>query len=385
MRKIAVITDMDVRGSGYRNLSIPLLQGLEDCGYSVKIAGFQYDGSEHPFSFSILPAQNIADCVAIIRNLNSLWKFDVLIVLLDIPLQETFLREFQSRDFKYIGIFPIEAPPLCADWAMVLAQMDKALVISEFGAKEAQTQGIDAEHIQIGIDCESWKYPTEQERAKLRTAMGFDDDAFVVLTVADNQERKNLSRSMEMFADFSKLHKNSQYLLVTREHFWGGWKLRSYATELGISDKFHVFERGMSYKDLWGLYAIADVFLLTSKAEGLGMPILEAMAMKVPVVATNFAGMAEHLQDGKNGYPIDYYTEPEFDTYRDPFGNGKRVFAKRHEGFLVLHHLANGAEPEGRIQNAYEYVLGRTHQISTNQLRLAIESLYEDNSNMQNA
>ena len=391
--KICVLTDFDLRGSGYKNLTVPLLDGLATNGHDIKVAGLQYDGSQHDFPFSLIPARTMADAVAIVKNLEILWKFDVLIVLLDIPIQEQLLNAFQTRTFKYVGVFPIEAPPLCMEWAMTLLQMDKAFVISEFGAKAAKEVGVDAEHLQIGIDTEVWKAPTPEEKQKIRKALGVDDETFVILTVADNQERKNLSRAMEIVADFVYDYypvsqavikekdlrpiKKVQYNLVTREHFWGGWKIRSHAEALGISMNLSVYERGMSFQDLWGLYAVSDAFLLTSKTEGLGMPVLEAMAMKVPVIGTDFAGIGEHLDGGKRGVPIDYYDYPDFDPYTDPFGNGLRVFAKRQSGMEGLKFIQDFGV-ENRIENAFQYVKARTHQISVDQLENALQGLYED-------
>jgi glycosyltransferase involved in cell wall biosynthesis len=383
MKKIVVITDFDMGGSGYRNLTIPLLEGLSEMGYEIKVAGLGYKGEEHLWDFSLIPAKDMNDTIAITKNLEQLWGFDVLLVLLDIPLQQGLLGQFPERKFKYVGVFPIEAPPLCMTWAMVLSQMDKALVISEFGANEAQKKGIDAEHIQIGIDIGTWKAPEPEEREKLRSVFGVDDDTHVILTVADNQERKHLSRAMEVVADFTYDHypvsqkvidekelepkHKVQYIIVTREHFWGGWKLRDYAQELGINLQLTIIERGVPFQELWGLYAMADAFLLTSKAEGLGMPILEAMAMKVPVLATGATAMQELLGDGERGISIPYWKFPAFDDYTDPFGNGLRYFAKREDGYIALRQgLTSGFQE--CVQNAYKYVSKRTHHISVDQL-----------------
>jgi glycosyltransferase involved in cell wall biosynthesis len=296
-------------------------------------------------------------------------------------LQGDLLKVFQTRTFKYIGVLPIEAPPLCASWAMVLMQMDKAFIISDFGAKEAQRMGVDAEHLQIGIDTETWKAPDSDERQRLRTAFGLEDDEFVILTVADNQERKNLSRAMEIVADFIHVKRfplerkmKARYILVTREHFWGGWKIRDYAQELDIDEHLIVIERGIPFQELWSLYAMADVFLLTSKAEGLGMPILESMAMNVPVVCTNATAMQELIGDGERGYPIGYWDFPNFDPYTDPFGNGLRYFAKRRNGHYALKRVSH-EDSSKRVQAAYKYISERTHQISVDQMQSALEKL----------
>ncbi|GAF84447.1 unnamed protein product, partial [marine sediment metagenome] len=304
--KIAVITDADRHGSGYCNLAMPLCEGLAQKGYDVKMAGLSYKREEHWFNFSIIPAANLDEIVAIVRNLENFWKFDVLVVALDIHWQEKILRQFPNMQFKYVGIMPIEADPLCVSWAMVLMQMNKVFIISQFGADEAQKQGIDAEHILIGIDPEKWKFRTPEDRTAGRGIFGYTDEHFVVLTVADNQERKNLAKGMEIFAEFAESREDARYILVTREHQFVGWKLQDYAQELGMISKFMVLERGMTQEALWEVYAMSDVFLLPSKAEGLGLPILESMAVGIPVIGTDCTAIHELLTEG-GGYPMEYY------------------------------------------------------------------------------
>jgi glycosyltransferase involved in cell wall biosynthesis len=264
------VTDAEIKGSGYRNLSIPLCEGLTAKGHSVKVIGLGYHGEEHNLPFSLIPANNFNEVFAMIQNLWNMTQFEVLIVALDIPLQEMFLRQLQQRPFKYVGLMPIEADPLCASWAMVLMWMDKACIISKFGTEEAKKVGINAEYIEVGIDTSVWRLPTTEERTKIRKSLfGADDDTFVILTVADNQERKNLSAGMEIFKEFNKEVPNSRYALVTREYNQVGWRLRDYAQVLGINNNFLIFERGMDFTQLWATYAGADCFFMPSKAEGL--------------------------------------------------------------------------------------------------------------------
>jgi glycosyltransferase involved in cell wall biosynthesis len=53
--------------------------------------------------------------------------------------------------------------------------------------------------------------------------------------------------------------------------------------------------------DLRELYRNADVFVLPSKGEGMPLVLLEAMAMGLPIVATNIPGIRGVVADGQNG------------------------------------------------------------------------------------
>ena len=367
--KVMWLSDLDLKGSGYLNITIPLCSGLSEKGHEVKVSGLGYRGEEHNYPFSIIPAANMQDAMAIIQNAFNIWNFDVLVVALDIPIQVQLLNTLQNKPFKYVALVPLEATPLCMTWAMGLMQADKVMCISEFGTQEMKRLGINSEHIQIGIDTASWKQPTPEERSKIREAFGIAEDDFAVLTVADNQERKNLSKALEIIADVTKSIPKIKYLLVTREHNYVGWKLRDYAQELGIADRLMIFERGMSFKELWSIYAASDVFMLTSKAEGLGMPLLEAMSIGLPCIGTDCSGIREILSENR-GILIDYDY-----TYRDPFGNGYRYMMNNALAAFHLIELYKDYNLRYEIiETARKYVESRTWEITIDQMEKALQA-----------
>ena len=51
------------------------------------------------------------------------------------------------------------------------------------------------------------------------------------------------------------------------------------------------------------LYGTSDAFVLPTRGEGWGLPIVEAMAMGLPVIATNHSGPSAYLT-GDNSYPL---------------------------------------------------------------------------------
>lgn len=53
------------------------------------------------------------------------------------------------------------------------------------------------------------------------------------------------------------------------------------------------------------IYAATDVWLMPSRSEGFGLPVLEAMACRCPVVATRTGCAPDVIEDGINGYVAD--------------------------------------------------------------------------------
>lgn len=70
--------------------------------------------------------------------------------------------------------------------------------------------------------------------------------------------------------------------------------LMNYASNEEVLSKIH-FINGVPDEDLLHLYRSADVFVFPSKAEGFGLPPLEAMACGVPVVASKIPVLEEVL------------------------------------------------------------------------------------------
>jgi glycosyltransferase involved in cell wall biosynthesis len=358
---------MDATGSGYASITTALGSRLADMGHEVKIIGLSYRGEEHRFKFSLFPCPGLQDAFAMLQNMKVLFNPDVVIGLIDIPNQEPVINFVKKLEIPYICITPMENGPLCATWATILSQVDKCYVMSEFAVAECEKMGVKAEHLTIGVDTESWKPPTPEERLKLRDSYGIKDE-FVILTVADNQERKNLWGALDSVRIFKEnYNKPFKYWIVTRENQFVGYRLRDLASNCGIMKELTIFERGMPFKMLWGLFAAADVFLLSSKAEGCAIPVLEAMATGIPVVATKTGALREHLENLRGSL-----VEPEY-SFIDTWGNSTRDMINRLRCALALLDVARGNLPD--LVEARQYVLNRTWEKSVTQLLEGIENV----------
>lgn len=370
MKKIVVLTDMNQEGSGYLNIATALFSILTS-EYDIKIVGLGYMGEEHSYPFSVLPCRDTNDAHAIVHNLCMIPHTtpDVIIVALDIPLQIFFREKFAQYKKPYIAITPLENPPLTQTWTAQMFSMDWVFFISELGKQAGLAAGLkNVDHIEIGIDSEFWRVPTPEEKRGLRKGMDIEDDEYVILTVADNQERKNLWAAMKIVSELKKRGRTIRHILVTRVDTPFGWKIRDLALNLDTNKETVTMNRGMPIENLWSLYALSDCFLLTSKAEGLGLPIMEAMCVGIPVVATDTGAIHELLQDDRG-----FLIPSEYDFY-DVWGNSLRSMVNIEYAVTVIDGLIKKDKPEYAIP-ARKFMEAKTWDKPAKQLSDKIEEL----------
>jgi glycosyltransferase involved in cell wall biosynthesis len=77
--------------------------------------------------------------------------------------------------------------------------------------------------------------------------------------------------------------------------------LEGQAAHLGVADHVHFLG---TRKEVAGLLAAADLFVLPSLWEGLPVALLEAMAAAKPIVATAVAGTDETIVPGQTGLVV---------------------------------------------------------------------------------
>lgn len=371
-KRVIFLSDFNMKGSGYLSISLPMCKGLAESGYEIMAIGLGYMGEEHDLPFSIVPCPGLGDAQAMLNNLAIQWGAGTAIIALDIPMVLRYAPVAKQLGLKVMAITPLENPPLTLSWAMGLQELDKVFFISQLGADEANKAGVMAEHLICGMDTKSWRMRTKEEYEAARKTLNISPETLVVITVADNQERKNLSKAMEIVSKVKHDHgQKVKYILVTREHSEVGWKLRDLAMQYKIAPDVMIFERGMPFKELFMLYAMADAFLLTSKAEGLCYPVMEAMSVGVPVVTTNCGAMTELLYDGRG-----YLMETEY-SHIDPWGNSRRDFPKAESGSEFLSNKLKLHMEMGLQFVAREYMESRTWDIPVKQVVDSLEKLHE--------
>lgn len=336
------ITDWNIKGSGYFSIGASLLPALTKArDEPIIVLGMNYLGQEYKQTdFTVVPTE-FAHIPVRIRHLlkDEKLNIDKVVVALDLPLQMRLLTEFPKpqRQFCYAGIFPLDGGPLVREWAAIVGEMNDAFAISQFAQCCCEDAGLEVNFLPIGTT--GWFVHSEPgSREGVRQEHGIEDK-FVILTVADNQERKNLAGAMQMVAGFYENHPNTEYWVVTRMGSRFGWQLESLARKLGIRRITHFFDRGLKPQLMFVFYNCADVLLLPSKAEGLGMPVLEALMVgsAIPIV-TRTSALVELIEQGGG-----LFIEPEYD-WIDPFGNTERVFPSIQDGIKKLNMLYDASE-----------------------------------------
>ena len=76
------------------------------------------------------------------------------------------------------------------------------------------------------------------------------------------------------------------------------------ALGLPLPSGTHYYRRP-AQEEIRNIYAACDAWLFPSRQEGFGLPLLEAMACRTPVVATRAGAAPDLIRNGVNGYLVD--------------------------------------------------------------------------------
>ncbi|WP_018962770.1 glycosyltransferase family 4 protein [Coprothermobacter platensis] len=136
------------------------------------------------------------------------------------------------------------------------------------------------------------------DTVKLRQSLGVGADEIVIITIAELIPRKNHEQVLEALAILKE--KNFHYLIVGNGE--SEEKLKTRVRQLGLQDKVQFL--GFR-KDIPELLAASDIFVLTSKHEGLTRAIMEAMAVGLPIIATNVRGNRDLVINRENGLLVE--------------------------------------------------------------------------------
>ena len=182
----------------------------------------------------------------------------------------------------------------------VLPHIAKVVAINQECVRLCQTIGAtDYAFIPIGVD-QSLFYP--QDKAICRKEVGIMTDGPVFVFVGRLSKIKGLDLLLDCFALFHQEVPEARLLIAGDGEERKA--IENKISSMELKEEVHLLGN-VTHNRLPQILNAADIFILTSVAEGLPNAILEAMACGLPVVATNVGGIHEVVKSGVNGFLID--------------------------------------------------------------------------------
>lgn len=153
-----------------------------------------------------------------------------------------------------------------------------------------------------GCDDQFWATPSPDDKAQLRNALGPWLPQHYILYVGTIEQRKNL-----LLLAKALLHLPKDITIIA------AGKRTKYADQIdkflrdnNLSGRLKIIS-GLKFSLLPALYTLADTFVYPSRYEGFGIPILEALVSRTPVIACTGSCLEEA------GGPSSIYVNPDDD------------------------------------------------------------------------
>lgn len=189
-----------------------------------------------------------------------------------------------------------EPTRLPAERTRYLRMADELWTPSEWGRQLLADNGFDEGRVRVvpeGVD-------TEMFRPLERDSGGDADRPVRFLTVTRWQPRKGLDDLLTVF--LREFRRNEPVHLVV--HGGTAARLQEELRRRGIENDPRITYSGpRDDRGMARLYNECDAFVLPTKAEGWGLPVMEAMACARPVIVTNYSAPVEFVSES-TGYLI---------------------------------------------------------------------------------
>lgn len=179
-----------------------------------------------------------------------------------------------------------------------LQKADLLLAISEYSAQEGRRLLTDYTgdivNIAGGIDDKFFRASNAPRNAAVLAKFGVTQP--FILYTASFDLRKNQEGLIKAFAQLPQDQKNTHQVVFVGN----GWpeayqKLINTAKDVGISEDKIIFTGRTTDSELIELYRSCKLFVFPSLWEGLGLPLIEAMACGAPAIGSNTTSLPEFL------------------------------------------------------------------------------------------
>jgi hypothetical protein len=207
---------------------------------------------------------------------------------------------FHKNGGKYrIGYTMLEVDGIPADWILQANELDEVWVPSTFNKQTFLDSGLKVPvHVMpLGVNPDFFNMKINAYRPSQR---------YTFLSVFEWGERK--APEILLRAYHRAFTRQDDVLLLLKViNTDPGLNVQAEINALGLpADGPPVailYNQELPTHQLGSLYRSADCFVTSTRGEGWGMPIIEAMACGLPVIATNWSAQADFLT-ADVGYPL---------------------------------------------------------------------------------
>ncbi|MCK1166557.1 glycosyltransferase family 4 protein [Streptococcus uberis] len=173
------------------------------------------------------------------------------------------------------------------------------------------------------------------ENDPLRSELNIKNDDVILISVGELNNNKNHLSVMEAIKKINE--KNIKYFIVgTGENY----DLYSeYIKENDLENNITL----LGYRtDIPQLLNLCDIFIFPSKREGLSVALMEAMASKLPIIASNIRGNRDLIIHGEGGYLFNIDDNDLIESYIKILS--KEPNLRNQFGFYNLERVKNFSE-----------------------------------------
>lgn len=222
------------------------------------------------------------------------------------------INSLRRRSWRIIGYWAWELPTFPSGWERAFPHVSEIWTLSEYSASVFASHPHAPKVLSFPI---AVKPPIAPQRDRKRFAL--DENSFVVLTMADTHSsfaRKNPIGAIAAFKQAFADRKDCLLVVKARNLASSPQAEAALHAAIGCAPNIKIMDRVLSEHDKWTLLGSIDTLISLHRAEGFGMPIAEAMATGVPVIATGWSGNLSFMTSS-NSRQVDHTLVRTEDPY----------------------------------------------------------------------
>lgn len=187
---------------------------------------------------------------------------------------------------------------------LVLRRYDRLLIRTSFLIDPILKMGAKKDQIRItpsGIRSESLE---EYNGGIFRKRYGIDGP--IILYLGRLHPMKGPQVLIKAVPKIIKDIPDAKFVFIGPDQVNYKKNLENLSRKLHVEDYVHILDPIYNITEKMQAYASCDVFVLPSGYEGFGQVLVEAMAQKKPIVATNAGSIPNVVTDKKEGFLVNY-------------------------------------------------------------------------------